>query len=666
MEQKIIRISPYKTDEEYNEARSCVSLLISDTKWHQDIALNAAMQLTHLCKDKTGYGKPLKKLIGKIYAGYNLGEMDFKISEQLIKSFKLKNALDSPEFDMSLALLLFGLRMAKKDKELKSIIATIIFKIYAVKIEDRYYSLTSSKNKTEDSSTLLNAYSFGIHSEMCWLAAYLFIICPELMDRKYVMENEIYDVLPEIARKHLENKSAIVHPAAEFLSIACKVASEKYGKGRLSEAEKNDVFIKEYEGSDKKFTREFRNYAKEFISSNPFDGGLYEYAISGTGTNLSQTDLYSSDFWRLGSGRLAYQTELQTMWERYIKNTLGDIKENSDRFIKPFSVLKTGRPATTRASKDFSRIKQLNSQYGMGDRKFPFSFYDAMHSAFFFESCKYAFYGVDIYRILSERKFNGKEVDALAVIAVQKALFIIPESDKAGEDRKWTAFMFFAGDFCQKAYSDALINMADNLTKGKNNSPKINKKGQGSHLEKILDKNKELEDKLKDMEKDKQEALSDTKAENRELRKKVYELEKKIKEMEEKGKREKIKIPENNQEKINKCPEKNELTDEEIVKKFNELNKEKRILIWGARDNVQHRILEKCPDAILLDSDRDVSSMQMRGYDGLIILQGHTSHSSYWDVKKTANRAGVPYRQLDSTACNAERVFKEAIRLFKD
>lgn len=169
----------------------------------------------------------------------------------------------------------------------------------------------------------------------------------------------------------------------------------------------------------------------------------------------------------------------------------------------------------------------------------------------------------------------------------------------------------------QKAYSDALINMADNLTKGKNNSPKINKKDQGSHLEKILDKNKELEDKLKDMEKDKQEALSDTKAENRELRKKVYELEKKIKEMEEKGKREKIKIPEDNHEKINKCPEKNELTDEEIVKKFNELNKEKRILIWGARDNVQHRILEKCPDAILLDSDRDVSSMQMRGYDGL-------------------------------------------------
>ena len=81
---------------------------------------------------------------------------------------------------------------------------------------------------------------------------------------------------------------------------------------------------------------------------------------------------------------------------------------------------------------------------------------------------------------------------------------------------------------------------------------------------------------------------------------------------------------------------------------------------------MQHRILEKCPDAILLDSDRDVSSMQMRGYDGLIILQGHTSHSSYWDVKKTANRAGVPYRQLDSTACNAERVFKEAIRLFQD
>ena len=225
MEQKIIRISPYKTDEEYNEARSCVSLIISDTKWHQDIALNAAMQLTHLCKDKTGYGKPLKKLIGKIYAGYNLGEMDFKISEQLIKSFKLKNALDSPEFDMSLAFLLFGLRMAKKDKELKSIIATIIFKIYPTKIKDRYYSLTSSKNKTEDSSTLLNAYSFGIHSEMCWLATYLFIICPELMDRKYVMENEIYDVLPEIARKHLENKSTIVHPAAEFLSIACKVAS---------------------------------------------------------------------------------------------------------------------------------------------------------------------------------------------------------------------------------------------------------------------------------------------------------------------------------------------------------------------------------------------------------------------------------------------------------
>ena len=56
----------------------------------------------------------------------------------------------------------------------------------------------------------------------------------------------------------------------------------------------------------------------------------------------------------------------------------------------------------------------------------------------------------------------------------------------------------------------------------------------------------------------------------------------------------------------------------------------------------------------------------MRGYDGLIILQGHTSHSSYWDVKKTANRAGVPYRQLDSTACNAERVFKEAIKLFED
>ena len=94
-----------------------------------------------------------------------------------------------------------------------------------------------------------------------------------------------------------------------------------------------------------------------------------------------------------------------------------------------------------------------------------------------------------------------------------------------------------------------------------------------------------------------------------------------------------------------------------------ELIKTKRIAIWGAYDSIARRIMDECPGVKILDSNRKVTAAQLSTYDGLIILQGNTSHSSYWKIKATADAANVPYRQITRAVENTQRIYAEALKI---
>jgi hypothetical protein len=205
-----------------------------------------------------------------------------------------------------------------------------------------------------------------------------------------------------------------------------------------------------------------------------------------------------------------------------------------------------------------------------------------------------------------------------------------------------------------------------------------NKKTQKAHEKTVLDslskENKRLEEYAESVKKQLKKQKDDSRQQIKALNTRIYELEKKLKESEEEKQRlEKERetileelLPDNEEDKeetadVDECS--SESSPESVTQEFNKNTEEKRIMIWGLRNNVQKTTEKAIPNAHYCPYDKPVSSSEISGYDGILMYLGCTSHSDYYRLRTTADRCDVPVVVVPKQHTNVNMIAQYGLKL---
>lgn len=191
-----------------------------------------------------------------------------------------------------------------------------------------------------------------------------------------------------------------------------------------------------------------------------------------------------------------------------------------------------------------------------------------------------------------------------------------------------------------------------------------------STMQKIERENEELKLENKRLKESGDGALSSLKSENKALREETVLAQKRSRQMEseiEELKRQIAELKDYNdvlQNVINNDDSEDEAQNFS-EEKFRKLLSGRKILVWGVRQR-DADLLEDYKELVCFVTDkgqRNPDIKQVSAYDGIIIGTNHSSHSMYYDIKNTANAAGVPYVHMRKRDTNISKFYEAVKRL---
>ncbi len=666
----------YANEKELKPVRESIMSIRRDQNRCITAALMAAAEMYTVSKRKS-MNISFSRGIKEIYNDFSIDAIDVTVSLQLLSKIQKTTFISDSSFEMFWKTLVYGIRNAEKDKELRERLSLLIVHTCSDWRLKRYKQTVSSGLKDGRSANYAMCRVEEITREVARntnkTVLYLFIICPELMDTQVVLGEKGPECILEYEASVAEN-----FPGMNFyiLDDLLEIAAVEAGCHDRSAEMKNTRIMGEYVPQDKEFASELIGGAVYYLNNGGknFRKDFKDFMLPEEDYCYSGIELVQDQFFDDDQGTLIVPIQDAT-------DGLRDINiKKAEEFMDSLSKKKsTAFDISSMNLTNDSLIHKAISddENGRGSVTGKAATHEAMMYQFRIQSYIYGARGYDIYHLICDRDFSKKEIKEMVILALMNADFYSSNGgDPLTNEQKWGAITEFVHLCCEEAIRYPADKMLDSLLKKKGEKSAANKKSSEGQINKLRSRICSLEGEVKRAEKEKVDAIAKKNSENRELRKEVHDLKGRCEEL--KKELEEIKTAVDREAREDDWTELgpgagseavteagNTVSDEKATEKFNALNSEKKIPIWGARGSIERRIKEKCPDAILLSSDRDVPYAQMKNYDGLIILQGFTSHSAYWDVRDTAKRAGVPYRQLNKGTCNVEKIFREALKLFE-
>lgn len=669
----------YSNEKELKPVRESIMSIRRDQNRCITAALMAAAEMYVISKRKS-MNISFSRGIKEIYSDFGIETADVTVSLQLLCKIQKTTFICDSGFEIFWKTLVYGIRNAEKDKELRERLSLLIIRTCSDWKVERYKQAISSGLKGGKSANYTMCRVEDIAREAARntnkIVFYLFLVCPELMDTQVVLGKSGPECILEY-EKSISERFPKMGTSLYVIDDLLEIAAVEAGCYGGSAKDKNARIMGEYIPQDEVFASELEGGALYLLNNGGknFRRKFHDFSLPEEDHCYSAIEFVQEQFFDDGQG-------ISIIPLRNAKDGMKNLNmKKANEFMDSLSKQKSAAfdISSMNLTSDALMNKTINNddEDGRGPAAGKAAVHEVMLYQFRIQSYIYGAKGYDIYHLICDRDFSKKDIKEMATLALMNADFYSRSSDgPLTNEQKWGAITEFVHLCCEEAIRYPADKAFDFLLKRKGERSAAKKKDPEGQTNKLRSRLCDLEKDVKRAEKEKSDAIAKTNSENRELRKEVHDLKGRCEELEKELEEARAAVdrearkddwtepgPDAGSEAVT---ETGDVTpDEDVIERFNMLNQDKKIAIWGARGSIERRIKEKCPDAILLSSDRDVPSYQMKNYDGLIILQGFTSHSAYWDVRDTAKRAGVPYRQLDKGTCNVEKIFKEALKIFE-
>lgn len=85
---------------------------------------------------------------------------------------------------------------------------------------------------------------------------------------------------------------------------------------------------------------------------------------------------------------------------------------------------------------------------------------------------------------------------------------------------------------------------------------------------------------------------------------------------------------------------------------------ERKVLVWGLRDETARKFQEMFPELTFISSDRRLTRQQLEAYDVLLMATNYTNHGNFWAARDTAKAVGIAMAYLEKTANSPECLYR--------
>ena len=689
-------------DDTINKCKTLLDARRKDQGWCTRIVLEAAAQIQALTDENKSV--TYMRTLRKIYRSYGLDAAGITIPGKQFKEFVAATYAYGESFEIAWKVLLYGLRCAEKNEPLCMEIAKMILDNHLTMLtrctweaeKPNNGGMPLSKEKGNEKWCLaMELLESEIERKTYGITIYAELLLPKLQSPEFV-RNE------KIVRKSERDGYAVCINLGDSLmaSTLDYLEAEEKAKEREFNAVTIEKFGKAIPEADEQFINELVGYAKYCLKKYCRLGTMHgEYGAS----RHYKKQAYGMLEEAMGDeGLVAKGAVIKTLRSGVEKDKRAQydlLKCTQDIMTSPeaegakplfFGGIENSAlmwvEKADRLSKGLQlknpELKEINAKWNRAKEAIDddrVTIVEAANYVLQAENILLSAQGIDGYDILTRFTTSDGDIINAVILAYTQARYADGEQDRLSSTGKWMTVHLFAKEIIKLA----LINAHDKMTTKMLHMQKIDSgasasksaKSTAKKVAELAEANHKLNKKIEQADQEKERVISKKSAENRELRKKLHELEKKLKALEKEKEENERRDREESEARVKAAliskeeAEKEEaqgedsLAEEDALKKMTELIKTKRVAIWGAYDSIARRIMDECPGVKILDSNRKVTAAQLSTYDGLIILQGNTSHSSYWKIKATADAANVPYRQITRAVENTQRIYAEALKL---